>query len=209
LPSETFRPLPVNISTMAMKTSLNVLAVLVICFPGSGASTATECTEGYGLVDARGSLVLLRTEAVACTVCPMGTASQERHDGQGKTFVCEQCQPGSIQMTTFSTTCMKCPKGTATSQIGGTECFPCQVGFYQPNEGSPFCLKCPASRTTKTSRSASLMDCVCPQGSLRTSTDCVEASTTEDFISELETSNAYGMLYFAWILLPTTWFAAF
>ena len=84
-----------------------------------------------------------------------------------------------------------------------------QVGFYQPTEGSPFCLKCPASRTTKTSRSASLMDCICPQGSLRTSTDCVEASTTEDFISEVETSNAYGMLYFAWILLPTTWFAAF
>ena len=84
-----------------------------------------------------------------------------------------------------------------------------QVGFYQPNEGSLYCFKCPASRTTKTSRSASLMDCVCPQGSLRTSTDCVETSAAEDFISEVETSNAFGMLYFAWILLPTTWFAAF
>ena len=30
----------------------------------------------------------------------------------------------------FSTTCMKCPKGTATRQIGSTECFPCQAGMF-------------------------------------------------------------------------------
>ncbi|CAK8995297.1 unnamed protein product [Durusdinium trenchii] len=133
----------------------------------------TSCYEGFGLIDASGSFVTTRAEAVGCGLCQAGSASEELIDDQGRTFQCKPCAPGYSQANTYSTQCEPCPKGTSASSFGSTQCTPCSEGFYQPETAQTSCISCGASRTTLLLGASSLTDCVCDAGNIEDQSTCV------------------------------------
>ena len=133
----------------------------------------TACYEGFGMVDASGSFVSDRANAVGCGLCQAGTASEELTDDVGRTFICKQCPPGYSQANTYSTRCEPCPKGTSASVPGSTECTPCGVGKYQPDTAQTSCLACDEFRTTLLLGASSLTNCVCESGKIEQLSTCV------------------------------------
>ena len=132
----------------------------------------TACYSGFGMVDASGSFVSTRANAVGCGLCQAGTASEELTDDVGRTFICNACPPGYSQSNTYSTKCEPCPKGTAASASGSTECTPCDVSFYQPDTAQTSCLPCGASRTTVLLGASATSDCVCESGTIEKLSTC-------------------------------------
>lgn len=98
----------------------------------------TRCVEGQGIVDTLGELVLDEADAVACSVCPVGTFSKKL----GQTRICSACPPGQHQSLPGEISCMLCELGTIAAEEGMMECVPCGLGQYANATGMTFCHQC-------------------------------------------------------------------
>lgn len=98
----------------------------------------TQCAEGKGLVDAQGAFVLKESDAISCSVCPVGTYSKRLET----TRICEACPPGEHQSLPGETSCTPCEVGTMAAEKGLMECVPCRLGQYANATGMTFCHQC-------------------------------------------------------------------
>eukprot|EP00439_Symbiodinium_sp_Y106_P032155 s4992_g3.t2 len=103
----------------------------------------TACTAGKGLVNSLGELVVDRSLAVSCQVCPVGTSSME----QGSTQVCLPCAEGTFQNLPGESTCIPCELGRFADATGAGECSVCDLGGYANDTGMTACFKCGANTT--------------------------------------------------------------
>ncbi|CAK9079698.1 unnamed protein product [Durusdinium trenchii] len=98
----------------------------------------TACTRGSGLVDANGQYVMERASAVGCTLCPVGTRSQE----SGETRICQACPTGRHQSLPGEAFCEPCEAGSIAPQEGMMECQPCGLGNWTDEPGMSECHRC-------------------------------------------------------------------
>lgn len=98
----------------------------------------TRCVEGQGIVDTLGELVLDEADAVACSVCPVGTFSKKL----GQTRICSACPPGQHQSLPGEISCILCELGTIAAEEGMMDCVPCKLGQYANETGMTFCHQC-------------------------------------------------------------------
>ena len=139
--------------------------------------TATNCPQGFGLVNSSGHYVSVRADAVACEACPAGTTLVGAVDASGSFSHCTPCESGHFQTGTGATTCEPCPPGS-TATAGGTRCLPCALGEYQALHGQGTCLSCGQDRTTNVLGATSSTECECKVGFLEVDGACVATTTT-------------------------------
>lgn len=157
---------------------------------------ATRCGPGYGLYDATDArFTSTRASATECRACQPGTYSMPFSDGDGPTYICMECGPGSYQEFRASISCTPCPKGEYQDLTGSRECRRCRVGLYQDTLGQAECQVCPAGTTTPGLGSLSKGDCGCSEGTINVAEDesldcqacgeglkCPLASTIQDLV---------------------------
>ena len=102
----------------------------------------TQCLKGYGMQNSAGEHVLIREEAVGCSICAAGKASEEFVDELGPTHRCVPCAPGFSQ-----------------SAFGESFCSPCDVGTYADKERQAYCLRCPSGRYANVTGSSECVAC--------------------------------------------------
>ncbi|CAK9007449.1 unnamed protein product [Durusdinium trenchii] len=102
----------------------------------------TDCARGFGIVNADATHVALRSEAVACEVCPVGRFSTVLSDEIGTTFVCRACEAGWHQSVAGQTSCLPCNPGSFTALTGEALCSPCERGSYGISSAATSCLPC-------------------------------------------------------------------
>jgi hypothetical protein len=100
-----------------------------------------------------------------CTVCPIGTYSDEPGTGP-----CNPCGAGWYNPQTGSTShssCTKCSKGKSSGNLDITaDCIMCPVGRYADEEGQGECTACGVGRYNGNVESRSVLDCQdCDAGS--------------------------------------------
>ncbi|XP_031560698.1 sushi, von Willebrand factor type A, EGF and pentraxin domain-containing protein 1-like [Actinia tenebrosa] len=182
------------------------LGKVVVVKSGSGSeldrSVCVDCSAGtYYSKDAEACVQCKNgtyqdTEGqVYCKVCPGGTSTIGRgakslqdckgicEGGRYSTTgleTCVACSVGKYQPNNHSTSCLPCPAGTSTFDIGTTSiedckklctagqfskhgglgaCLPCPRGTYQPNAKEKSCIKCPSGMTTVGDGSTSKDQC--------------------------------------------------
>ncbi|CAK9112697.1 Uncharacterized protein SCF082_LOCUS52243 [Durusdinium trenchii] len=102
----------------------------------------TDCSRGFGIVNADATHVALRSEAVSCEVCPAGRFSTVLSDEIGTTFVCQACEAGWHQSIAGQTSCLPCDPGSFTALTGQAHCSPCARGSYGISSTATSCLPC-------------------------------------------------------------------
>ncbi|CAE7464201.1 RPS6 [Symbiodinium natans] len=112
----------------------------------------TQCLTGYGLQNSAGEHVLIREEAVGCSVCAAGEKSEEFTDELGPTHRCVPCPPGSSQSTFGESFCSPCDVGTFADKERQAYCSRCPSGHYTNKTGTTECMACGGGNQSTTSR---------------------------------------------------------
>lgn len=102
---------------------------------------------------------------VPCTPCPIG-----QYQPLAGNSSCLVCPENRLTLSTYSTSLSDCrvtcwPGSFGVKGLG--PCTNCSVGLYSDANGSPICKVCPEGKTTRTSGSTSINQClsVCDFGS--------------------------------------------
>ncbi|CAE7740549.1 unnamed protein product, partial [Symbiodinium sp. KB8] len=107
----------------------------VIFRAACGSSPASPCGGGQFLLS-RGD------EAVGCSICSAGRFSEALLDGEGFTYRCALCPPGTYQEFANQISCNHCALGRVANQAGATECGLCPLGTFADQEGRTACESC-------------------------------------------------------------------
>ncbi|CAE6960708.1 unnamed protein product [Symbiodinium sp. CCMP2592] len=113
---------------------------------------ATDCTPGFGLVDAQGLPVTSLDEAVECRACPAGRFSERFTHDSGLTFRCQLCDPGYRQSRFGQSSCIACDPGTYAEVAGQATCSPCARGRFANSNAATACLPCGPEEVWTTSK---------------------------------------------------------
>jgi len=105
-----------------------------------------------------------------CSLCAQGGYS----DFKGVT-TCTSCSTGYGTVSLISTTCDLCTAGTF-DDLGA--CTACPQGTYNELDGQTVCLSCPANRTSRIN-TITPVGCVCKEGFVDVSGECVECPATQ------------------------------
>ena len=116
----------------------------------------TSCIPGFGLVNASGSYMASRSDAVACSICPSGKFSKSLIDESGQTFTCTSCSAGTSRGQAGETYCTDCEPGTVATTNGLSACQLCPFGSYANVSRMTTCYECGVGIQWTTSRLGAL-----------------------------------------------------
>jgi len=154
--------------------------------------SATECTQGQGLLSQQGSFVSKREDANSCQWCSTGRKSV--FISNQSTYRCEACAKGKFQAGLAGTSCEPCARGTSAPSTGMEECERCAFGEFAAASGHITCDACPEGFMTLFMGATGSEACVCGEGFYR---DTAERDSCLPCISGMfcpASSDAMGLL---------------